>query len=1185
MTDAAVLDRNLRALQRTSPAAAAQIRAAEPSAQCAFEPAADGALAVSLGGRWLTSRRAPLVEAERLARAVDVARAGVVVVLGFGAGHHLAKLAEQIGRRGLLVCFEPDVALLRAVLERVDVTGPLSQANVLLLTEPGNSAPLTSGLAGAEALVAMGVRIVEHPPSRQRLASATPRFLEMFTEVTRAVRTTLVTTLVQSPRTLSNELGNLGVYVSSPGVAEMAQSLAQRPSIVVSAGPSLQRNIHLLAQEGVRDRFLIIAVQTTLKPLLAAGVVPHFVTALDYSDISARFYEGLTADDVAGATLVVEPKASPAICRAWPGPVRMPRSDFLDAMLGVALAGDHGELRPGATVAHLAYYLARHLGCDPVIFIGQDLGFTDGQYYAAGAAIHNVWAAELNPLRSLEMFEHERIVRARRMLRRATDTLGRPVWTDEQMEAYRLQFERDFAADAQRGLQIIDATEGGVRKAGAQVMTLAEAIESLGAGPLDLPPLPEVAGRDDLPRQAAERARVIAKQTRDLAEASRQTLSHLEKMPQQRDQRRLNHLIEQARKAGEKARAIQPAFGLVHLLNQTGALKRVQADRAIETETLDPKQRQQRRIQRDITNVQWTADAADELAAMLACAADAVDSGAPAPAAPPLETAAAEPTPVTPGTPPHCRPAAAVIFVDDAVGGLGQERDLREPIAGASPLVWTLRRLSACRLIDRVLIASADVAAARALANSAPTGLSLEFIGVALDRARRRAIGAARRLSSACWRGGLAGLTVYDEAFDPAALDDVMARLDLPEAVIVGADWALVDPETIDDLVRRQREDEDRRTLVFSQAPPGLGAVLVTRKVACDLAASLPGAGPFSTIGALIGYLPSAPRPDPIATGMCVTPEPQVRDLGARFICDAPAGRRMVEDLLGQYGEAGRAPAAALRAAAEKATGKRSPRQPQRLTLELCTGRLTSGARAAWLFDHEPPERPAMTLDLAAAAIEQFAQIAPAGAVTLAGAGDPLQSPIVVDVIRLAKRAGLCAHVRTDLLCEPDRAAALVEAGADIISVDLLAHDAATYRMLAGVDAYDRVRANIESLIDTRVRAGGVPIPWIVPRITRCDAVYEQIEPFYDHWLLRAGSAVIDPLPREMAGERIAPLPLPEHSARRLMAEEVTVLSDGALLAGAGPLAAARARPMGSVLRDTISELSTARRRKQVARA
>src|SRR5690606_40561016 len=140
--------------------------------------------------------------------------------------------AERMGRRGLIVCFEPNVGLLRAVLERVDVASALERANVLVLTDPDDSAQLTRGLAGAEALVAMGVRIVEHPPSRDRLAvggeagkGGASRFLEMFTGVTRAVRTTLVTTLVQSQRTLSNELGNLGAYVARPGVAELAPSL------------------------------------------------------------------------------------------------------------------------------------------------------------------------------------------------------------------------------------------------------------------------------------------------------------------------------------------------------------------------------------------------------------------------------------------------------------------------------------------------------------------------------------------------------------------------------------------------------------------------------------------------------------------------------------------------------------------------------------------------------------------------------------------------------------------------------------------------------------------------------------------------------------------------------------------------------------------------------------------------
>ncbi len=224
-----------------------------------------------------------------------------------------------------------------------------------------------------------------------------------------------------------------------------------------------------------------------------------------------------------------------------------------------------------------------------------------------------------------------------------------------------------------------------------------------------------------------------------------------------------------------------------------------------------------------------------------------------------------------------------------------------------------------------------------------------------------------------------------------------------------------------------------------------------------------------------------------------------------------------------------------------------------------------------------------MTLDLAARAIEQFADMAPAGAITLAGAGDPLQSPILIDVLRLGRRAGLTMHVRTDLLCAPERADALVEAGADIISVDLLAGDSATYRALQGVDGYDRVLANLDRLIDRRVRAGGVPLPWVAARITRCDAVYGQVEPFYDRWLLRAGAAVIDALPRPQPGERIAPLELPAGARRRRSAEETIVLSDGAVLAPAPTSPDVRpetgaTRPIGDLTRQTLAEICRGRR-------
>ena len=40
-------------------------------------------------------------------------------------------------------------------------------------------------------------------------------------------------------------------------------------------------------------RAVVIAVQTMLKPMLAAGIEPDFVTSLDYNTVSTRFFENL----------------------------------------------------------------------------------------------------------------------------------------------------------------------------------------------------------------------------------------------------------------------------------------------------------------------------------------------------------------------------------------------------------------------------------------------------------------------------------------------------------------------------------------------------------------------------------------------------------------------------------------------------------------------------------------------------------------------------------------------------------------------------------------------------------------------------------------------------------------------------------------------------------------------------
>ncbi len=155
-------------------------------------------------------------------------------------------------------------------------------------------------------------------------------------------------------------------------------------------------------------------------------------------------------------------------------------NEFARACVGDALAARDG-LRAGATVAHLSYNLAEYLGCDPIIFIGQDLAYSDHVFYAPGVAIHETWRSDLNRFCTMEMKEWERIIRRRPILRRVPDVHGQEIYADETLFTYLEQFEKDFAAARGR---VIDATEGGARKRGTTPMPLAEAAETFCSKPI-----------------------------------------------------------------------------------------------------------------------------------------------------------------------------------------------------------------------------------------------------------------------------------------------------------------------------------------------------------------------------------------------------------------------------------------------------------------------------------------------------------------------------------------------------------------------------------------------------------------------------------------------------------------------------------------------------------------------------
>jgi hypothetical protein len=1078
------LESNLAALGERNAEVADAIRAAAPRPGLVFSDSREGPPTARLDDAVLASAHRPREEARRLMETVDVVEHATIVVLGFGLGYHVQALAERIGGAGLIVVYEPDVALLRAVLERIDHAW-MKDALLVFVTDPDDRGGLARRLDGAESILAQGTTFLAHPASRRRLAESSGRFQSIFTDHVEAARTTFVTTIIRAVDTVRNLLYNIDHYVDGPGVAELAGVFAGRPAVVVSAGPSLSRNLHRLADPDVRERCVIIAAQTTLKPLLAAGVRPHFVTALDFHEISQRFYDGLTADDVEGVTLVVDPKAHPAILDAFPGTVRCCRSDFLDKLLGGELARPRGELPAGATVAHLCLYLARFLGCGPIAFIGQDLCFPDGIYYAPGTAIHEVWAPELNEFNTIAMMEWQRIARHRANLHRIDDVAGRPVFTDAQMLTYLRQFERDFAAMSAEGVEIVDATEGGAPKQHTTRRPLADVLAEHLGDPLPALPARE-AGEDPKRRRAtSERLATVRRDIVRIRDLSRETASTIAAMlDEQSDERRMAKHFERIERARAEIDQRFEAFTLLNFVNQLGVFRRTKTDRRLAVrQDLDETERQRAQLERDLVNVQWLADAASEMEVQLADAAGILrgrDVALRRPTAHAEIEAEAGDEPAAPSRPAR---VAALVPVDLARDGRGLPRSLATPFGGRPVLQATLERLGRARGIDSIVIVTDDDANVDELIDRARIDrpVHVERCGPDPAGAERDAIGIARLWAGSCWRGGIGGASVYDEVLWPRTMHEVMERRDLDAALLVGPDWPFVDvsAETgCDAIVERHREHPDRHRLVFTQAPPGIGACLVGRPLMEQFGAR----SRLATIGSMLVYQPHAPQGDPIATEANVTIDPSVRNAMVRATFDTPRQQALVERALAGRNADDLDPVTLVQAlaAAEDDT-------PTHVIIE----------------DASVPALPADAGDVV---------------VTLAG-------PVSAGCIAAARKAGACAvHVRTRLDGEDDLDALLA---ADVVSVEL-----------PGDDTPPETLAAIQELIDRRrplagpAGAAAIALPWIVPRFTRSPDNVAGTDAFFERWQHVLGTAVIDPETEDPRGA-MARAVTPPHAVER----------------------------------------------------
>ncbi len=324
---------------------------------------------------------------------------------------------------------------------------------------------------------------------------------------------------------------NLAGIARWPTIDAVGDAFAGVPMVIVAPGPSLARNIDQL--RALQERAVICCFSHSLKPVLAAGVVPHVIVSVDPQDVRYHF----AGCDVRDSYLVNGATVHPALFELPArGVLTLASNGPLDSWLFEAL-GATPQATGGGSVSTTAFALALAWRCDPIIMLGLDLSFPGGKYYV-GTCTDGDARAELDGegrMRVAGWSEGFAAMKARGGPAAVAErVITLPGWHGDTVPtSFSFAMFHRWFVDTMRGVTdrtVYNCTEGGAWIDGMQHRPLAEVSAILAAtidvrGELDR----VIAATDEQPRRAAlamrmkshtahlRRARALAAHARKLA--------------------------------------------------------------------------------------------------------------------------------------------------------------------------------------------------------------------------------------------------------------------------------------------------------------------------------------------------------------------------------------------------------------------------------------------------------------------------------------------------------------------------------------------------------------------------------------------------------------------------------------------------------------------------------------------
>ncbi len=384
---------------------------------------------------------------------VDMPDVSVLYLFGISNGDAVREFLSNTEKCNCIV-YEPKKSIFMTVLQNIDISDLLESNRLRIVVDEINREKFYSYLEvtvlpnNVKTNKYFALPIYERIFHEEYLV-----FLKMVLEKYENLEIEINTMSMFGNKMCYNSIHNMQYLVGCKSAVELYDTAPEGiPAIVVSAGPSLEKNLDLLKE--VHNKAFVIAVDTAIPKVMSRGIKPDMIISVDCAK-STKHFEVEGINDI---PFMVDMSSNYDVLNFVDSNNYIFYSSnsiiwdnmFRDAGSEIKMVYAGGSVAIDALVNMILF------GFKKIILIGQDLSFTNNKQYADDDEINK------DEIKATTFY--------------VKDIYGNDVLTKKDYFTFIRAIE-EIAYNHRDIVEIIDATEGGAFKRNTTIMTLREAID------------------------------------------------------------------------------------------------------------------------------------------------------------------------------------------------------------------------------------------------------------------------------------------------------------------------------------------------------------------------------------------------------------------------------------------------------------------------------------------------------------------------------------------------------------------------------------------------------------------------------------------------------------------------------------------------------------------------------------